>query len=285
MKKVLVRHGVFETNSSSCHSVSVATENTDLLMDTLYPNEDGIVVINGGKFGRYFERHNDAQTKASYAATSTLYGLDAGVLKEVILEQTGAEKVLLNVSEDYSSPYSSYIDHESTDVCPRGKKELRDFIFNPNSWLFIAHDEGTPEPGFYDALPVTTKDGVVEPKYQYEFKIPVLDVTYKLLTYPNTEKISEIVDAVDFRYNSSIGKFEINAHYSSGRETYYEPSYYIKPENGVISLTVDNWRLNDLFTKEVGKSIYSAEKKETKKFFKNHPEYIMYVNYQINEIN
>ena len=43
MKK-LIRKGVFETNSSSSHSISLVTEDKQFVLDTLYPDQNGIVV-------------------------------------------------------------------------------------------------------------------------------------------------------------------------------------------------------------------------------------------------
>ncbi len=281
MKK-LIRHNVFETNSSSCHSISISRDAS--LLETLYPNEDGIVVISGGQFGRSFERYNDASTKASYAATSTLYGLDEKVLKDVIKEQTGAIAVILMSSEDYNSPSWSYIDHESVGVCPRDKEELKNFIFNPNSWLFVAHDEGTPEPGFYDVLPIHTKDGVIEPTFTHEFSIPDISVSFKLTHLPKQKEIEEIISSVNFRWNSSKDRYELDENYWAGWEKYYEPSYYLKPEKGVISLVCDKFG-DDEFKNEYGITMWGATKKQVKEFYKKHPERVKKIKYKINEIS
>lgn len=140
MKK-LIRELVFETNSSSCHSISLSNKTgQSFLLDTLYPDENGIITINGGQFGWEVAQYNDAYTKASYAATSTLYWLDSEVLIGVIKKQTAAKEVILNISEDYGSEFYSYIDHESTSTCPKNAEDLRDFIFNKNSWLYTDND-------------------------------------------------------------------------------------------------------------------------------------------------
>jgi len=64
---IQTRQAVFETNSSSTHSLSISSSSTDLL-DTLPLNEQGEVVLNGGQFGWEVEDYSDAGTKASYAA-------------------------------------------------------------------------------------------------------------------------------------------------------------------------------------------------------------------------
>ena len=125
MKK-LIRNGVFETNSSSAHSISIADDTKEFVFDTLYPDENGSIIINGDEFGRDWFKYNDARTKASYAALSL--GLHS-VLIDVIKEQTGALEVGLKVDE-------GYIDHQSYGLIPTNKEKLRNFIFNKNSWLF-----------------------------------------------------------------------------------------------------------------------------------------------------
>lgn len=259
MKKVLIRNGVFETNSSSCHSISISDETQPFVFDTIYPDLDGKITIKGGEYGRcVFTRHNDVKTKLSYALTSTLYGVDENMLREIIQEQTGCDNIELLVSEDYNSPYFSYIDHDSVDIVPRTKEELRNFIFNKNSWLFIAYDEGTPPPNFYDALPLYLENGeVLEPQYKFIFEVPSLDIQYKLLDFPNEEQLSDIVSSIDVRYNATKGVVETDYNYWSGGEIYYESDYYypVDLERKLIILVND-----DAFDKEYEKRMVKNNK-------------------------
>ena len=143
MKK-LIRKGVFETNSSSSHSIALATEDKEFVLDTIYPNQDGIIIINGDEYGWEWFKHNDSETKASYAAQS--FANDSNQLdelREVIMEQTGATEVIFNGLNN------GYIDHDSYGIVPTGKSELRNFIFNKNSWLFGGNDNSSPDPTFY----------------------------------------------------------------------------------------------------------------------------------------
>lgn len=259
MKKVLIRNGVFETNSSSCHSISISDETQPFVFDTIYPDLDGKITIKGGEYGRcVFTRHNDVKTKLSYALTSTLYGVDENMLREIIQEQTGCDNIELLVSEDYNSPYFSYIDHDSVDIVPRTKEELRNFIFNKNSWLFIAYDEGTPPPNFYDALPLYLENGeVLEPQYKFIFEVPSLDIQYKLLDFPNEEQLSDIVSSIDVRYNATKGVVETDYNYWSVGEIYYERDYYytVDLERKLIILVND-----DAFDKEYEKRMVKNNK-------------------------
>lgn len=45
--KTIIRRGVFETNSSSSHSISIASEDKEFVMDTIYPDQNGVVRIVG----------------------------------------------------------------------------------------------------------------------------------------------------------------------------------------------------------------------------------------------
>lgn len=158
-----VRQGVFETNSSSTHSVSVAT--TDVLMDTLYVNRDGAVQIEGREFGWEVEDYCDANTKAAYIAQQLFqHGgysehpvkdssipVDAriAIFEKVIKDQTGCDKIeYVNIKpkvgeESYGWSDGSYIDHQSAGVGMElfnDPEQLRMFIFNKHSFLHTDND-------------------------------------------------------------------------------------------------------------------------------------------------
>lgn len=147
MKK-LIRKGVFETNSSSCHSISIAEGNE--LLDTLYPNKDGIVEIEGAEFGWEYEKYKDAGSKASYAM---IYAIDWSrdkseefqqILKDVIKKQSGAVDVVFKRKDNDFYPYG-YIDHQSVEdedlhYMFEEPELLRRFIFDKNSVLITDND-------------------------------------------------------------------------------------------------------------------------------------------------
>ena len=143
-----LRSSVFETNSSSTHSIAI-TPNTDGIYSTIEP-KDGVIVLNGGDFGWGWEKFNDALTKANYCAEHTKYQNQAhDMLVKVIKEHTGAREVIVNPQ--------GYIDHESVGTCGEAFKNeatLKDFIFNDGSWLFIGNDNIVEPPNFTD-LPGT----------------------------------------------------------------------------------------------------------------------------------
>ena len=64
------------------------------------------------------------------------------MLTEVLKEETGASKVEYRQSDDQYYLYG-YIDHQSHEVCEgafKNKETLRNFIFNPKSYLHTDND-------------------------------------------------------------------------------------------------------------------------------------------------
>jgi hypothetical protein len=184
MKK-LIRNGVFETNSSSSHSISIADETKQFVLDTLYPDQNGVITLNGGEFGWEWFKHNDAETKANYAAQAL--GLNSSLV-DVIKEQTGASEVIIDVED-------GYIDHDSYGLVPTNKEELRNFIFNKNSWLFGGNDNSEPDPTFYHVPEY--KDGtMIRPIYKFELKLENFDKKTKFLEYPTEEEIQSAFESL-----------------------------------------------------------------------------------------
>jgi hypothetical protein len=164
-----VRRSVFETNSSSTHSISIASGAETL--DTLPVEYDGVCRIFPGEFGWGVETHTDAATKASYALTWAMSCEDYHVwsaaggrseetvgnkeealamLREVIQEATGCREVVFVGGEEGDDDPWGYIDHQSIegDGGPgkqafATKQTLRDFIFKPASQLHICNDNGS----------------------------------------------------------------------------------------------------------------------------------------------
>ncbi len=195
--KTNIRQSVFETNSSSTHSISIAEE-ISMLMDTdLIPDETATIELTGGEFGWEWEKYNDAPTKANYAAVFSKNNPDwRELLSNVICKQTGAINVLFNNME------GSYIDHQS-DAGEGGaameafesEEKLRQFIFNKNSWLFTGNDNGTPDPTFYD-VPIFINGRKILPKYRYEIKIDGYAKTTKFKEKPSESEIENALRAL-----------------------------------------------------------------------------------------
>jgi hypothetical protein len=133
-----IRHNVFETNSSSTHSISISKD-CDGVLETLPVNDDGIVILNGGEFGWEEDSFSDPQTKASYVFIDSMSSPQRiKMLKEVIMEHTGAKDVVMPVE----NIQDSYIDHQSIGTTEKiqTKSDMKMFIFNPKSILYTDND-------------------------------------------------------------------------------------------------------------------------------------------------
>lgn len=185
MKKKLIRSNVYETNSSSSHSVSIADETKEFVLDTIYPDQNGVVTLTGGEYGWEWFKTNDAMEKANYAVQSL--GL-TDTLKEVIMEQTGATDVVFKDND-------GYVDHDSYGVSPSDPYELKQFIFNKNSWLFGGNDNTRPRSDFYDVPEY--KDGrIYNPEYKYKLTIEGYSEESKFLEKPSEDDISTALSAL-----------------------------------------------------------------------------------------
>lgn len=147
-----IRHNVFETNSSSTHSISI--NSTTELYDSITPDSNGVITLTGGEFGWEWQQYNDALTKANYCAVDSYGNGDLEkMLRDVIMEHTGAKDVVFDLTTDYRQDNYSYIDHQSVGTSHpafSSSDNLKNFIFNPKSYLFTGNDNGDEPANFYD---------------------------------------------------------------------------------------------------------------------------------------
>lgn len=138
----VIRNGVFETNSSSMHSIHIAR--AAKTYDTIAPNGDGDIVLTGGEFGWEEETYYDSLTKANYCAVDTEGDADKrAMLEKVITEHTGAKRVVFDIKVDWRELGYSYIDHRSAGTSHDAfdsEEVLKEFIFNPKSHLRTDND-------------------------------------------------------------------------------------------------------------------------------------------------
>lgn len=153
-----IRRGVFETNSSSTHSLLISKD--DSQMDGLTV-EDGICRVYGGEFGWGPEIHKDSVTKASYCLTWVkTVSIDEkkrqrflDTLSKVIKKETGATTVVFRAIprsrwDDDEALNWGYIDHQSIEdgeksvgaAAFESAETLKNFIFNRKSLLIIDND-------------------------------------------------------------------------------------------------------------------------------------------------
>ena len=105
-----IRKKIFETNSSSTHSV-VIEQGTDFVIPEI---KGDTIEISGGEFGWEQETYTDWLSKASYAYT---YAKNSGrkedleLLKKVIEDYTKKEVIFVTLDSEYDP--DGYIDHQS----------------------------------------------------------------------------------------------------------------------------------------------------------------------------
>ncbi len=276
MKHVKIRQGVWETNSSSSHSLSIANAKKPFIMDTsLLPDQNGIVFLTGGEFGWNWNKFNDAETKANYLA---VFCLDSPDLKKrltsVIQKQTGCKEVVFKFGKDHSDANWSYIDHQAIeDGTPQGAfktdAKLRNFIFNRNSWLFTGNDNSTPASDFHD-VPVFDTNKVINPVYTFEVVVDGLAPhSVKFKKKPTKRDVEEAVRFIlgHAEYighpNSDRGFFnndsDIVSRMMRGDDNVYELGYSFKGEffdhkNGKVAL-------GRRHLSTIAQQIYNAENK------------------------
>jgi hypothetical protein len=207
MKKI-VRKSVFETNSSSAHSLSLAKCDQEFVMDTIYPDQDGVILVKGEEFGWAWLKFNDAMTKLAYLMQDQGSSHMDEII-EVVKEQTGALEVIFDEN-------GGYIDHESYgtayEAC-HSKDSIKNFIFNKNSWLFTGNDNSRPDPTFYD-VPEFKAGRQIMPKYKFQLVIKGCDKTTKYMHKPSDEELEQGIDSIldgalltkdgDFIFENSI---------------------------------------------------------------------------------
>lgn len=211
------RTSVFETNSSSTHSVSIYAA-TKGLYDTIPPNEEGVIHLEGDDFGWEWQSYNDSLIKANYAAIfSRKSPVYRDMLIEVIKDHTGAKEVTFGEA--------GYIDHQS-DLSEGGDAikafdtpvTLKNFLFHPESWLFTGNDnEGNP-PNFYDV-----EFGIL---YTHEVSIEGCSLTEKVEEIPEGENLEEIIARI-------MGSYPGTRDYNSSRPAFEFINWDRKTPEGV----------------------------------------------------
>jgi hypothetical protein len=151
MKKIQIRQGVFETNSSSTHSICIARNETPDIPQSLH--------FEYGEFGWGEDSYYDTNRKASYLYT----GLMANEMQDEfstvisILESKGVVVTIEDVEwgefksgEKYATN-TGYVDHSNElvpflkDVCSDEGKLLR-FLFTTKSFILTGNDNSDSTP-------------------------------------------------------------------------------------------------------------------------------------------
>lgn len=239
MKNVRIK--VFETNSSSTHSISIYAASKGIY-DTIAPNELGQVVLTGGQFGWEWAQYNDAATKANYAAIFADGDKKmTDMLVEVVKDHTGAKEVVLAFDTSSAGNDWSYIDHQSarSEGGDAGKafdtpKTLKNWIFHPESYLFTGNDNDEEPPNFYDV-----EFGI---EWTHQLEIEDSEMTEKFQAEPSEDDLKEAIGRVMNRhpkyppdYRTSKKSFSFIS-WSRKDETGKEYDSFMKMNEGVLVL-------------------------------------------------
>lgn len=172
MSKRVIRRSVFETNSSSVHSVSIS--NNDLQDSHLTVNDDGYIEVDPGEFGWGVESFTDQTTKLEYLVMMAMEteGKECTSIEEfyqtegfqhinreiacycnckgIIVPELKIEKHTYKTDkgeERFYINHEGYIDHQSCENYGSLKEFLDDyrttvieFVFNPGAILHISND-------------------------------------------------------------------------------------------------------------------------------------------------
>lgn len=138
-----IRNNVFETNSSSVHSLVYAERSLE--PSELVINDDREIYIALGNFDQTYHIYKDQYNKLSYLLTCVYYLADCEVeniynhfyfeiIQKAICSYTGAKALKIQGLE-------GYIDHQSVPdwdieiIDAYDEDEIRNFVFNKNIWL------------------------------------------------------------------------------------------------------------------------------------------------------
>lgn len=172
-----IRKNFPETNSSSSHSVSISLSGKYYKPEewNIEIQDDGTIFIPNSTddFGWEFRKYNDVLTKIQYVS-SIFYVKEnpkkLKILKDVIKSFTGAKRVIFEFEKEFEEEYRDYlkkneklnlkdiinfgseIDHGSNSIFPQileSKNTIKDFIFNPSSWLFLGNDNSSTPDKFF----------------------------------------------------------------------------------------------------------------------------------------
>ena len=181
-----IRYGVFETNSSSMHSIVVTKDDKPVEhieqgygLNDIYLNSEGKYCVGGCDskvdFERYpFEVLYSPAGRARYAIASYAYNVDIedkveeieSIIRSVMPEFKGFEFDKYTYWDtDEEEIHYGHVDHQSSGLLQNFLSErnvsLRDFILNDKYWVIIDGDEYCLTNDYLDNK-VLNKDYIVE---------------------------------------------------------------------------------------------------------------------------
>lgn len=137
--KYILRKKVFETNSSSVHSLVISEEGME--ESNLPIDEDGYVIAEYGSFGKDGTIYSSQSDKLSYLLTQCYYlgGWEYQLrdtnnyhfkhIEEAICDYTGAKGIKI-VAGDPEIDHQEHPEYELKFVNEWDKKSIQNFVFN-----------------------------------------------------------------------------------------------------------------------------------------------------------
>lgn len=146
----LVRNSVFETNSSSCHSISVGKSDVYL---GFTPNDENKIVLPPREFGWENETHSDVESRLVYVWiyirdwTGSSRDTFLEMYKKVVFEHTGADGISMKCHTTTWGVDEGYIDHQSVESGDLhdlfdSESRLKSFLFGRDSCIETGNDNG-----------------------------------------------------------------------------------------------------------------------------------------------
>lgn len=194
----VTRSNVFETNSSSSHSLSISEDEIVEPPFSKATLRKGVVSIKLAEYGWEWRRMFKTESKLSYLLTQILQGVEmpsdsdedadwldqlefsvpqVATLRRIVSEVTGCTLKLL--------PSSGYIDHDSDGLgldLFKDEDKLKAWLFNQKSWVQTGNDNDSPQVKIRTDL-----GGAVEPFASNYSAVPDGFVAVEL-TFPRTSQ-------------------------------------------------------------------------------------------------
>ena len=147
MSRIQIRKGLFETNSSSTHSIVIGNNGEDIYSDL--PEQ---VYFEGGEFGWEHEVYNDVESKASYLYTSIVWCDMLEYIDKIkeILAKWNVEAIFEKLDKNGNFTSWSYVDHGGENVelvkqlC-ENEELLMNYLFSKGSFVETGNDNDDTE--------------------------------------------------------------------------------------------------------------------------------------------
>lgn len=147
-----IRHNVFETNSSSSHSLTMSEGDVVALPFSKDILRDGTLSLSIGEYGWEWFRYYTTEGKAAYLLTQVVTDTEGRSTSE--LREAYAEiDMLCKVIKDHTGvdvrilESNGYIDHDSEGVGRelfRDENKLKHFLFSDTSFIETSNDNDQP---------------------------------------------------------------------------------------------------------------------------------------------